>query len=148
MGRIRGQSLPGGTRRSRLAAIIASGCVIGLISSSIAFADIPDSTTGVITACYPKWHFFHLSGMLRVSAREKATGLSKQVSIENALAQFEREEVEQARARLDRLWGQSADDADAADEDSLGAAPAEAGPLEPELVAGPREGQREMVPIE
>ena len=66
MGRIRGQSLPGGTRRSRLAAIIASGCVIGLISSSIAFADIPDSTTGVITACYPKWHFVHLSGMLRV----------------------------------------------------------------------------------
>src|SRR2546430_8108817 len=66
MEKIRGKSLPGSARRSRRVAIIASSCIIGLIGSSMAFADIPDSTTGVITACYPKWHFFHLSGMLRV----------------------------------------------------------------------------------
>ena len=34
----------------------------------------------------------NLDGMLKVSAREKATGLQKQVTIENALAKFEREE--------------------------------------------------------
>jgi molecular chaperone DnaK len=45
-----------------------------------------------------------LNGMLRVSAREKATGLQKQVTIENALAQFERDEVQHARERIDRLW--------------------------------------------
>src|SRR2546430_14880503 len=66
MEKIRGQSLPASTRRSRRVAIIASSCIIGLIGSSMAFADIPDSTTGVITACYPKWHSFRLSGMLRV----------------------------------------------------------------------------------
>ena len=83
-----------------------------------------------------------LNGMLRVSAREKATGLQKQVTIENALAQFEREEVEQARERLDRLWGlpEPADD----DEDEEGG-PDIAASAEPELVPGPREGQREMV---
>jgi molecular chaperone DnaK len=82
-----------------------------------------------------------LNGMLRVSAREKATGLQKQVTIENALAQFEREEVDQARERLDRLWSLSEGDED--DEDEV--LPAEVGPVEPELVPGPREGQREMV---
>ena len=34
----------------------------------------------------------NLDGMLKVSAREQATGLQKQVAIENALARFEREE--------------------------------------------------------
>jgi molecular chaperone DnaK len=45
-----------------------------------------------------------LDGTLRVSARERATGLQKQVTIENALARFEREERGQAQERLDRLW--------------------------------------------
>jgi molecular chaperone DnaK len=79
----------------------------------------------------------NLDGMLRVSAREKATGLQKQVTIENALAEFERTEVEQARQRLDRLW-------DADDADELGEPPAE-GAAPPALVPGPREGQRETV---
>jgi molecular chaperone DnaK len=81
-----------------------------------------------------------LNGMLRVSAREKATGLQKQVTIENALAQFEREEVAEARERLDRLWGlpESEDDEEVDDEAAVA-------PAAPELVPGPREGQREMV---
>src|SRR5438067_8070269 len=77
----------------------------------------------------------NLDGMLKVSARERATGLQKQVTIENALAQFEREEQEQARNRLDRLWDEF-HDGDAHDEehdtDEM-----------PVLVPGPREGQRE-----
>src|SRR6516162_1035467 len=46
----------------------------------------------------------NLDGMLKVSAREKATGLQKQITIDNALARFEREERDLARERLERLW--------------------------------------------
>src|SRR5918912_801654 len=42
----------------------------------------------------------NLDGILKVSARERATGLQKQVSIENALAHYEQEEQEAARERL------------------------------------------------
>jgi molecular chaperone DnaK len=81
----------------------------------------------------------NLDGMLTVSAREKATGLQKQVVIENALARFERDEQDEARERLEELW----DDGDSDDdvEDEAG----ESADLVPELVAGPREGQRETV---
>jgi molecular chaperone DnaK len=83
-----------------------------------------------------------LNGMLRVSAREKGTGLQKQVTIENALAQFEREEVEQARERLDRLWGLPEPEED---DEEMALPPDTVVHPEPELVPGPREGQREMV---
>jgi molecular chaperone DnaK len=82
-----------------------------------------------------------LDGILKVSARERATGLQKQIVIENALARFEREEQAQARDRIDQLWNSFR-------------APEEAGQGEPsaapevpvpELVPGPREGQRESV---
>ena len=90
----------------------------------------------------------NLDGMLKVSAKEKVTGLSKQVTIENALARFDGAEISEARDRLDRLWDASVpanddeyseeDDADFEDdEDDNSAAP--------ELVLGPREGQRETV---
>jgi molecular chaperone DnaK len=84
----------------------------------------------------------NLDGMLKVSARERATGLQKQVTIENALAHFESEERDLARERLDRLWDESSDvgRADVAD---MEPAADEAGI--PELVPGPREGQRETV---
>ena len=45
-----------------------------------------------------------LDGTLKVSAREKATGLVKQVTIENAMARFAVEERDAAQKRLDRLW--------------------------------------------
>ena len=59
----------------------------------------------------------NLDGMLKVSARERATGLQKQVVIENALARFEREEREQARERLEQLWGLPGGEEDFDDED-------------------------------
>ncbi len=85
----------------------------------------------------------NLDGMLKVSAREKATGLQKQVTIENALAQFEREEQGPARERLARLWDGS--DEDFGEGDWSEAAEGEAEPALPELAPGPREGQRETV---
>src|SRR5207249_5514901 len=81
-------------------------------------------------------------GMLKVSAREKATGLQKQVTIENALARFEREEQALARERLDRLWDAAAE----SDETDLDLPQDEEAAEEiPALVPGPREGQRETV---
>jgi molecular chaperone DnaK len=82
----------------------------------------------------------NLDGMLKVSARERATGLQKQVTIENALARYESEERDVARERLARLWE--------ADEDEGVPEPFTEEPDEfegPELVPGPREGQREAV---
>lgn len=80
----------------------------------------------------------NLDGMLKVSARERATGLHKQVTIENALARFERDERQLARERLDRLWTDSGEEEGPSDD--LAETPAI-----PELVPGPREGQRETV---
>jgi molecular chaperone DnaK len=86
----------------------------------------------------------NLDGMLRVSARERATGLQKQVVIENALARFERDERDAAQERLDRLWGLDEGDEEGF-EDEVGEVGA-GGPDEmPDLVPGPREGQRETV---
>jgi molecular chaperone DnaK len=95
----------------------------------------------------------NLDGILKVSARERATGLQKQITIENALARFQREERSLARERLDQLWNasQGADDEDdyegyeefePGDDDGVSAAEV---PAAPELVSGPREGQRETV---
>jgi len=90
----------------------------------------------------------NLDGMLRVTARERATGLQKQITIENALAQYVREEREAARERLEGLWGAEDLEDDLLDEEEeLGGEPTEVegdGEL-PELVPGPREGQRETV---
>src|SRR5262249_34190155 len=57
----------------------------------------------------------NLDGMLKVSAREKATGLQKQVTIENALARFERDEQALARERLERLWEDADEEIDEAE---------------------------------
>ncbi len=85
----------------------------------------------------------NLDGMLKVSARERATGLQKQVVIENALAHFEAEERDEARERLDRLWVDQGEgyeeDVDETEEGETGEGEA------PSLAPGPREGQREAV---
>jgi len=85
----------------------------------------------------------NLDGMLKVSAREKATGLQKQVTIENALARFERDEQALARERLERLW-EDADEETDEDEPSLFGAVDSTEEI-PILAPGPREGQRETV---
>jgi molecular chaperone DnaK len=81
----------------------------------------------------------NLDGMLKVSARERATGLEKQVTIENAFARYEREEQGAARARLEALWEEPRDEAGADNDND------DPDNLVPELVPGPREGQREAV---
>ncbi|MFH0926259.1 MAG: Hsp70 family protein [bacterium] len=43
-------------------------------------------------------------GILRVSAIEKRTGLKRNIVIENALSQFEKEEKERAKERIERLF--------------------------------------------
>jgi molecular chaperone DnaK len=92
----------------------------------------------------------NLDGMLKVSAREKATGLQKQVTIENALARYEAEEHGAARERLDQMWEdagtleeETSDDMSELDE--LGDTGDLGEPEVPQLVPGPREGQREAV---
>ncbi len=84
----------------------------------------------------------NLDGMLKVSARERATGLQKQVTIENALARFEQEESASARERLERMWDEAEDELP----EDAGEVLAPGGEeVAPELVPGPREGQREAV---
>jgi molecular chaperone DnaK len=91
-----------------------------------------------------------LDGMLKVSARERATGVQKQVVIENALAQFAAEERDEARERLDRLWvdqpGGLEDEEDLLEDEEEDAPIGEGAEEEiPSLAPGPREGQREAV---
>jgi molecular chaperone DnaK len=80
----------------------------------------------------------NLDGMLKVTARERATGLQKAITIENALAEFERGERDAARERLEELWDESEEPGEEEPESDEAAAM-------PELVPGPREGQREAV---
>jgi molecular chaperone DnaK len=88
----------------------------------------------------------NLDGILKVTARERATGLQKQITIENALAQAQAERALSQR-RLEDLWERSRGEGE---EDDEGDGPPdfeleeEGGEL-PDLVPGPREGQREAV---
>jgi molecular chaperone DnaK len=98
-----------------------------------------------------------LDGVLKVAAREKATGLVKHITIDNALARFEREERDAATARLEQLWRDNFPD-EPEHEDEIGPDDIESEvqsgvelsgegpfPAVPVLDAGPREGQREAV---
>ena len=77
-----------------------------------------------------------LDGTLKVSGREKTTGLQKQITVENALARFAVEERSAARARLNRLWGTPPDAEPGEEVFPVGV---------PELADAPAEGQRETV---
>jgi molecular chaperone DnaK len=87
----------------------------------------------------------NLDGMLTVSAREKGTGLQKRISIDNALARYEREEFDSARERLEELWGPALGEDDEGDHEEEPLSLQSASSPVPELIAGPREGQRETV---
>jgi molecular chaperone DnaK len=94
----------------------------------------------------------NLDGMLKVSAREKATGLQRQITIDNPLARFEREESAAARDRLDELWDNSFgsgyvfdESAEEAEAEAIPPAHDGGGAIAPKLTTGSREGQRETV---
>lgn len=80
----------------------------------------------------------NLDGRLKVSARERATGLRKQITIENALARYEREERDAARERLERLWHEP----ETPHPPPEGDGPGEVVPV---LVPAPREGESEAM---
>jgi molecular chaperone DnaK (HSP70) len=65
-----------------------------------------------------------LNGMLHVSAREKATGLEKSITINNVISHFQDQELADAKQRIEGLLGQPA--ADENDSKPEGAAVAEA----------------------
>ena len=47
-----------------------------------------------------------LNGILNVTAREKQTGLERSLTIDNAFARFEQDKLEQARERVQALFGE------------------------------------------
>lgn len=51
-----------------------------------------------------------LNGMLHVSAREKATGLEKSITINNVISRFQTEELTAAKQRIDGLFGRPTGD--------------------------------------
>lgn len=85
----------------------------------------------------------NLDGMLKVTARERATGLQQQVTIDNAFARYEREERDAARERLEGLWEDEWEEEEGPEAagEIIDVEPSEP----PSLVPGPREGQRETV---
>jgi molecular chaperone DnaK len=50
-----------------------------------------------------------LNGILHVAAKEKRTGLEKSITIDNAMAHFKRDEMDQARERIGALLQDTAD---------------------------------------
>ncbi|HEY2910310.1 MAG TPA: Hsp70 family protein, partial [Gemmataceae bacterium] len=94
-----------------------------------------------------------LDGILKVSAREKSTGLVKQITIENALSRYAVAERDSAQARLNRMWSDAESlmpglegDADASEFDAAAIPERALGMSDmPTLDEGPREGQRESV---
>ena len=65
-----------------------------------------------------------LDGILEVTAREKASGLQRSISIGDAIARFEQDKLDQARSRVQALFGEGGEAGSAA---SAGAAD-DAGP--------------------
>jgi molecular chaperone DnaK (HSP70) len=63
-------------------------------------------------------------GILHVSAKEKATGLERRITINNAMSRYDNAEIEEARQHIDHLFGEAVDETATAD-DVEGAAPAD-----------------------
>jgi molecular chaperone DnaK (HSP70) len=72
-----------------------------------------------------------LDGILRVTATEKATGLSKEVAIENALAKLDAAQLEKSRKEVAALFASAPlddGDAHASEDDDAGLATEEPSP--------------------
>jgi molecular chaperone DnaK (HSP70) len=68
--------------------------------------DVPEGNVVTLTLA------LDLNGILHVSAQEKATGLEKSITIQNAIKRFEQSALDTAKQRVNKLFGQSDDDDD------------------------------------
>jgi molecular chaperone DnaK (HSP70) len=68
-------------------------------------------------------------GILHVSAKEKATGLERRITIDKAMSRYDKEEIEEARLHIDTLFGEGA-----GGEEATGGA-GEASPADPKVQA-------------
>jgi molecular chaperone DnaK len=59
-----------------------------------------------------------LDGILEVTAREKASGLQRSISIGDAIARFEQDKLDEARDRVRALFGEGSEAGSAADADA------------------------------
>ena len=50
-------------------------------------------------------------GILHVSAKEKATGLERRITIDKAMSRYDKKDIEEARQHIDRLFGDAVDEA-------------------------------------
>ena len=64
-----------------------------------------------------------LNGILEVTAREKKSGLQRSITIGNAIARFEQDQLDAARSRVQSMFGAEAEDDAAAPSDDRATAP-------------------------
>ena len=50
-------------------------------------------------------------GIMHVSAKEKATGLERRITIDKAMSRYDKKDIEEARQHIDRLFGDAVDEA-------------------------------------
>ena len=67
-------------------------------------ADVPAGNTIILDLALDR------DGILHVSAKEKATGLERRITIDKAMSRYEKAEIEEARQHIDRLFGESTDE--------------------------------------
>ena len=86
-------------------------------------ADVPAGNTIILDLALDR------DGILHISAKEKATGLERRITIDRAMSRYEKAEIEEARQHIDRLFGESTDEtATAADVEGTA-------PVDPKLEA-------------
>lgn len=78
-------------------------------------SDVPAGNTIITTFA------LDVNGILHVTSREKRTGLEKHITIDNATARFEREELAAARARLSTLIGDTPEPSASARQEAVAA---------------------------
>ncbi|MCP3380626.1 Hsp70 family protein [Bradyrhizobium sp. CCGUVB4N] len=86
-------------------------------------ADVPAGNTIILDLALDR------DGILHISAKEKATGLERRITIDNAMSRYDKAEIKEARQHIDRLFGGSTDEtATAADVEGTA-------PVDPKLEA-------------
>ncbi|MCP3441495.1 Hsp70 family protein [Bradyrhizobium sp. CCGUVB14] len=67
-------------------------------------ADVPAGNTIILDLALDR------DGILHISAKEKATGLERRITIDNAMSRYDKAEIKEARQHIDRLFGGSTDE--------------------------------------